>query len=91
MSIETKKMATSIAAGGGNFVERIKSWPDKVKGFYNDVRNEMRKVTAPTWKEVRGTTTVVIITVFIFAAYFGVIDFIINKGVNALFGYFRTH
>jgi preprotein translocase subunit SecE len=83
-------MATSIAAGGGNFVERIKSWPDKVKGFYNDVRNEMRKVTAPTWKEVRGTTTVVIITVFIFAAYFGIIDFIINKGVNALFGYFRT-
>ncbi len=39
----------------------------------------MRKVTAPTWKEVRGTTTVVIITVFIFAAYFGIIDFIINK------------
>jgi preprotein translocase subunit SecE len=51
----------------------------------------MRKVTAPSWKEVRGTTTVVIITVFIFAAYFGIIDFIINKGVTALFGYFRTH
>ena len=30
----------------------------------------MRKVTAPSWKEVRGTTTVVIITVFLFAAYF---------------------
>jgi len=91
MSVETKKMANLIAAAGGSFGERIKSWPDKIKGFYSDVRTEMRKVTAPSWKEVRGTTTVVIITVFIFAAYFGVIDFIINKGVNALFGYFRTH
>jgi preprotein translocase subunit SecE len=91
MSVETKKMANSIVAAGGSFGDRMKSWPDKVRTFYNDVRSEMRKVTAPSWKEVRGTTTVVIITVFIFAAYFGIIDFIINKGVTALFGYFRTH
>ena len=91
MSVETKKMANSIVAAGGSFGDRMKSWPDKIKAFYNDVRGEMRKVTAPSWKEVRGTTTVVIITVFIFAAYFGIIDFIINKGVNALFGFFRTH
>ena len=91
MSVETKKMANSIAAAGDNFFDRIKSWPDKIKGFYNDVRTEMRKVTAPTWKEVRGTTTVVIITVFIFAAYFGIIDFIINRAVTAMFSYFRGH
>jgi len=91
MAVETKKMANSIVAAGGSFGDRMKSWPDKIKTFYNDVRTEMRKVTAPSWKEVRGTTTVVIITVFIFAAYFGIIDFIINKGVTALFGFFRTH
>jgi preprotein translocase subunit SecE len=91
MSVETKKMANSIVAAGGSFGERMKSWPEKVKSFYNDVRSEMRKVAAPTWKEVRGTTTVVIITVFIFAAYFGIIDFLINKGVTALFSYFRIH
>ncbi|HYM76989.1 MAG TPA: preprotein translocase subunit SecE [Candidatus Dormibacteraeota bacterium] len=83
-------MANSIVAAGGSFGERMKSWPEKVKGFYNDVRNEMRKVTAPTWKEVRGTTTVVIITVFIFALYFGIIDFIIQHGVAALFSYFKV-
>ena len=93
MGIETKKMTKTIAAAspGDSFGARVSSWPDKIKTFYNDVRTEMRKVTAPSWKEVRGTTTVVIITVFIFAAYFGIIDFIINKGVTALFGYFRTH
>jgi preprotein translocase subunit SecE len=91
MSVETKKMANSLAATGGNLADRVKSWPDKIKGFYNDVRTEMRKVTAPSWKEVRGTTTVVIITVFIFALYFGIIDFIIQHGVTALFNYFRPH
>jgi preprotein translocase subunit SecE len=91
MSVETKKMANSIVAAGGNFGDRMKSWPDKIRTFYNDVRTEMRKVTAPSWKEVRGTTTVVIITVFIFALYFGIIDFIIQHGVTALFEYFRKH
>jgi preprotein translocase subunit SecE len=51
----------------------------------------MRKVTAPTWKEVRATTTVVVITVAIFAFYFWVIDFTIQRGVSALFNYFRAH
>jgi preprotein translocase subunit SecE len=91
MSVETKKMANSIAATGGNFADRVKSWPEKVKSFYNDVRSEMRKVTAPSLKEVRATTTVVIITVFIFALYFGIIDFIIQHGVAALFRAFRAH
>jgi preprotein translocase subunit SecE len=90
MSVETKKMANSIAAAGGNFGDQIKSWPVRIKTFYNDVRNEMRKVTAPSLKEVRGTTTVVIITVFIFALYFGVIDFIIQHGVTALFRALRA-
>ena len=91
MSVETKKMANSLAAAGGNFGDRLKSWPERVRSFYNDVRTEMRKVTAPSWKEVRGTTAVVIITVFIFALYFGIIDYIIQHAVTALFSYFRAH
>jgi preprotein translocase subunit SecE len=55
------------------------------------VRTEMRKVTAPTWKEVQATTTVVVITVFIFAVYFAVIDYFIQHGVSYLFNYFKIH
>jgi preprotein translocase subunit SecE len=91
MSVETKKMSNSIVAAGGSFGDQIKAWPERIKTFYNDVRSEMRKVTAPSWKEVRATTTVVVITVFIFALYFAVIDFIIQHGVTALFNYFRVH
>ena len=67
----------------------VKSWPERIRTFYNDVRTEMRKVTAPSWKEVRATTTVVVITVFIFALYFAVIDFVIQHGVTALFNFSR--
>ena len=72
-------------------VTTVKSWPERTRTFYNDVRSEMRKVTAPSWKEVQATTTVVVITVAIFAFYFFVIDFVIQHGVTALFGFFKNH
>ena len=76
---------------GNAIVTTVKSWPERTKTFYNDVRNEMRKVTAPSWKEVRATTAVVVITVFIFGVYFFIIDNLIQKGVTALFNYFKVH
>jgi preprotein translocase subunit SecE len=83
-------MAKSLAASAGDdsFGSRVKSWPERVKSFYNDVRTEMRKVTAPSLKEVQATTLVVIITVFIFAAYFWAIDNIIGHGIDAVFHHF---
>jgi preprotein translocase subunit SecE len=91
MGVETKKMANSITAVGGSFGERLKSWPERVRSFYNDVRTEMRKVTAPSWKEVRATTAVVVVTVFIFGVYFWVIDNLIQRGVSFLYSYFGSH
>jgi preprotein translocase subunit SecE len=60
----------------------VKAWPQRAKSFYNDVRTEMKKVTTPSRKEVQGTTTVVIITVFLFAAYFWIIDTVIQKTLD---------
>ena len=87
MGVETKKMANSILAAGDGFGDRIKSWPERVKTFYNDVRTEMKKVTAPSFKEVRATTIVVIITVFLFGVYFWAVDNTIGSGINYLFKY----
>ena len=72
-------------------VTTVKGWPDRIKSFYNDVRTEMRKVTSPSRKEVQSTTIVVVITVFIFALYFALIDFLIQHGVTYLFNYFKSH
>jgi preprotein translocase subunit SecE len=72
-------------------VEQVKSWPDKIRDFYHDVRTEMKKVTTPSLKEVRATTAVVIITVFLFAAYFWAVDLVIGRGVDQMFRYFAKH
>ena len=78
----------SVAEENG-IVASFKSWPDRTRSFYNDVRNEMRKVTAPSWKEVRATTAVVVITVFIFGLYFFLIDNMIQKNMTYLFNAFK--
>jgi preprotein translocase subunit SecE len=84
MGIETKRMSKAIAAAADDdsFGGRMKSWPLRVRSFYNDVRTEMRKVTTPSLKEVQATTAVVIITVFLFGLYFGVVDYIIAHGID---------
>ncbi len=91
MGIETKKMGNLITTAGDSFGDRIKSWPERVKIFYNDVRTEMKKVTAPSFKEVQATTAVVIVTVFLFAAYFWVVDLVIGHGIDSVFRYFKQH
>ena len=82
--------AASDAKGMSNIGEQMKSWPQRAKGFYSDVRTEMKKVTTPSRKEVQATTGVVIITVFLFGAYFALIDKVIGTGIDTLLRYF-TH
>ena len=45
----------------------------------------MKKVTTPSFKEVQATTVVVIITVFLFGAYFWLVDLVIGRGIDSLF------
>ncbi|PYX80563.1 MAG: preprotein translocase subunit SecE [Acidobacteria bacterium] len=72
----------AIAAQEGTITATVKSWPQRIKGFYNDVRTEMKKVTTPSLKEVRATTTVVIITVFLFGLYFWAVDSVIGRAID---------
>ena len=72
-------------------LERLKSKPQQWMDFLKDVRAEMRKVVAPTRTEVQSTTTIVIVTVFIFAAYFFVVDSIFGQAVTRLIQYLTKH
>lgn len=65
--------------------ERAKGWLPAVKDYFEDLKAEMRRVTWPSWKQVRATTTVVLAAVFGFAAYFFVVDILIGKGIETLF------
>jgi preprotein translocase subunit SecE len=88
------KMATATTATSeryGGFLEKVKAWPAQWKSFYNDVRTEMKKVTSPSRKEVQSTTAVVIVTVFLFAAFFWLIDLGLLHTIDALIRKLTTH
>ena len=83
--------AVAVAEEQPNGIDRLKAQPSRLKDFLTDVRSEMRKVVAPTRQEVQSTTTVVIATVFLFAAYFGLVDFVVGQGVTRLITHFTQH
>ena len=65
-------------------------WPQQTKSYIDEVKVEMRRVSWPSWPQVRATTGVVIAATFLFAAYFFVVDSIVNASVNRIINYF-TH
>ncbi len=67
---------------------KIKELSGRLKAFYTDVRSEMKKVTAPSFKEVRGTTMVVLVTVAIFGAFFYVVDMFLTWAMNGIIVHF---
>ena len=72
-------------------LDRLKSQPRRTADFLKDVRSEMRKVVAPKRTEVQSTTTVVIVTVFIFAAYFAVVDSICGQIITTIINHLTKH
>ena len=64
-------------AGGG--------WLANTRTFFTEVRNEMRRVTWPSRKEVYATTVVVIVTSAFFGLYLFGLDILFNWAVNWVF------
>jgi preprotein translocase subunit SecE len=67
---------------GGNAMGK---WTE-FTGFLRDVRAEMRKVVTPSWKEVKVTTSVVIVAVFLFGLFFFVVDGVFRVAIHGLLG-----
>ena len=67
-----------------NFGQRVGSWPKRMKNYFGELQTEMRRVTWPNWKQVRATTLVVIVAVFLFAAYFFVVDWAVGGIVSRI-------
>jgi preprotein translocase subunit SecE len=72
-------------------MDQFKAQPARLAEFLKDVRAEMRKVISPSRAEVQSTTIVVIVTVFVFATYFWLVDNIIGHAVDLLFKHLTKH
>ena len=69
-------------------LSKAASWPQQTKSYIDEVKAEMKRVSWPNWKQVRATTGVVIAATFLFAAYFFVVDNIVNAIVTRIINYF---
>ncbi len=78
------KPAKPRAATGEGAIAGLRSWPTKTRSFLDEVRSETKRVTWPTFTQIRATTVVVILTVFFFGVYFGILDWIFNNVVRRL-------
>jgi len=63
--------------------EQEKSEKSNVKGFINDVRAEFKKISWPTFTELKSSTWIVIVVILILATFVFVCD-------RVLFGLLRA-
>jgi preprotein translocase subunit SecE len=80
----TGKTAKPRMAAAGNALAGIGSWSGRTKTFLSEVRTETKRVTWPNLNQVWSTTIVVLITVFFFGVYFGILDWVFNNVVRRL-------
>ena len=60
-------------------------WWGRARTFLAQVKNEVERVTWPSWKEVQATTLVVIITSVLFGLYLWGFDLVFDRLVGLLF------
>jgi preprotein translocase subunit SecE len=65
-----------------------KNYLTLVRDYFDDVRTEMRRVTWPGKQEVYVTTVMVILSTFLFAAYFALCDYVFRSVVQRVLDMF---
>ena len=79
-TLEQVKPTPARSAAGG-----IRSWWENTRTFLTEVRNETRRVTFPSRREVYATTFVVIVTSTFFGLYLAGLDLLFNRIVDWIF------
>jgi preprotein translocase subunit SecE len=83
--------AKQAARQGGiaTSISTVKGWPERFRNYVDGLKREMRLVTWPSQKQVQATTIVVMVTVFCFGLFFGIVDFVLTWAQTGLYGAFE--
>ncbi len=57
----------------------------KSNRFLKEVWIELHKVTWPTWEELKSSTAVVVVAVFLVAVFIGMVDYGLSRLVRLVF------
>ena len=79
-------MATKIVGDNiGEVRESVTGWWNRSRTFLTEVRNELKRVTWPSQKEVYATTIMVILTSVFFGVFLWLVDLGLASAVNWVF------
>jgi preprotein translocase subunit SecE len=79
--VKTVAIIDNVKEAGGS----VTGWWGNSKTFLTEVRNELKRVTWPSRKEVYATTLVVILTSIFFGLYLFALDGVLNIGIQWIF------
>jgi preprotein translocase subunit SecE len=71
------------------FFSGLMERPRQFKQFVHETRAELNHVSWPSWDDVKSTTSVVILCVFVFAIFLFGIDFGVSRAVQWMLGAFK--
>jgi preprotein translocase subunit SecE len=70
------------ASSEGGVLSRPAEWWRNGRTFFTEVRNELKRVTWPSRKEVYATTLVVILVSMFFSIYLGLVDLVLGRVIH---------
>ena len=76
-----KEINDSKAPEPKGWLESVKEWPAITKNYVGELQIEMKRVTWPNRNRVQSTTVVVILSVFMFALYFKIVDQVLEETI----------
>ena len=79
-------MASNVVTDNiGEARENVSGWWNRSRVFLVEVRNELKRVTWPSKKEVYAATIVVILFSIVLGTFLSIVDWILNRAVLSLF------
>jgi preprotein translocase subunit SecE len=84
-------VATTDPEQTNTAITHVTAGPQRLVEFLKETRQEMHKVVTPSRTEVRNTTFIVLAAVFLFAAYFELVDVIVGRGIDQMFLHLTGH
>jgi preprotein translocase subunit SecE len=81
-------MADETTTTFGNVKESAGNWFERTRLFLSEVRNELKRVTWPSNKEVYATTVVVILVSIFFGVYLWILDLGLDKAAFWIYAKF---
>ena len=93
---EREEITRGVSGNGGGTgaavsgaVSRLTEYPKRFRQFVHESRVELKHVSWPTREDVKATTVVVLVTIFIFGAFLFGVDSMVSWAVQKVLGTFK--